>query len=57
MLKDQRLRQSQAYAEMTENALRSAKAVIVLWSPRFIVPRSVPAKAALEDWERRLALW
>lgn len=57
MLKDQRLRQSQAYAEMTENALRSAKAVIVLWSPRFIVPRSVLAKAALEDWERRLALW
>ena len=46
---DQSLRAGQAYDEVTEAALRGAKAVIVLWSPRSVVSRWVRAEATLAD--------
>lgn len=44
---DVALRSGQAYDEVTENALRSAKAVIVLWSERSVASRWVRAEATL----------
>ena len=36
---DATLRSGEAYDEVTEAALRGAKAVVVLWSPRSVVSR------------------
>lgn len=44
---DVSLRSGEAYDEVTENALRAAKAVIVLWSPRSSASRWVRAEATL----------
>nr|WP_137677120.1 AAA family ATPase [Parerythrobacter lutipelagi] len=44
---DVSLKAGQVYDEVTENALRSARAVIVLWSPRSAVSRWVRAEATL----------
>ena len=44
---DVSLRAGQVYDEVTENALRSARAVVVLWSPRSVVSRWVRAEATL----------
>ena len=38
---DTALRSGEAYDEVTEAALRGAKAVVVLWSPRSVVSASV----------------
>ena len=46
---DQTLRSGEAYDEVTEAALKSAKAVVVLWSPRSVVSRWVRAEATIAD--------
>ncbi len=46
---DTTLRVGEAYDEVTEAALRGAKAVVVLWSPRSVVSRWVRAEATLAD--------
>ena len=46
---DTALRSGEAYDEVTEAALRGAKAVVVLWSPRSVVSRWVRAEATLAD--------
>ena len=46
---DTALRSGEAYDEVTEAALRSAKAVVVLWSPRSVVSRWVRAEATIAD--------
>jgi len=51
---DQALRSGEAYDEVTEAALRGAKAVVVLWSPRSVVSRWVRAEATLADRNRTL---
>ncbi len=51
---DQTLRAGQTYDEVTEAALRGAKAVIVLWSPRSVVSRWVRAEATLADRNKTL---
>lgn len=51
---DQTLRAGQTYDEVTEAALRGAKAVIVLWSPRSVVSRWVRAEATLADRAKTL---
>ena len=51
---DQTLEAGQAYDEVTEAALRRARAVIVLWSPRSVVSRWVRAEATLADRARTL---
>nr|WP_275668369.1 TIR domain-containing protein [Parerythrobacter lutipelagi] len=44
---DATLKSGEAYDEVTEAALRSAKAVVVLWSPRSVVSRWVRAEATV----------
>jgi TolB-like protein len=46
---DTALRSGEAYDEVTEAALRRAKAVVVLWSPRSVVSRWVRAEATVAD--------
>jgi TolB-like protein/Tfp pilus assembly protein PilF len=46
---DVTLRSGDAYDEVTEAALRGAKAVVVLWSPRSVVSRWVRAEATIAD--------
>ena len=46
---DTALRSGEAYDEVTEAALREAKAVVVLWSPRSVVSRWVRAEATIAD--------
>jgi TolB-like protein len=51
---DTALRSGQAYDEVTENALRRARAVVVLWSPRSVVSRWVRSEATLADRNKTL---
>ena len=51
---DQTLRSGEAYDEVTEAALKSAKAVVVLWSPRSVVSRWVLAEATIADRNKTL---
>ncbi len=51
---DQTLRSGEAYDEVTENALHSARAVVVLWSPRSAVSRWVRAEATVADQNKTL---
>ncbi len=51
---DQALRSGEAYDEVTEAALRSARAVIVLWTPRSCVSRWVRAEATLAQRQNTL---
>ncbi len=51
---DTTLRAGEAYDEVTEAALRTAKAVVVLWSPRSVVSRWVRAEATLADRNKTL---
>ena len=46
---DATLRSGEAYDEVTEAALRGAKAVVVLWSPRSVASRWVRAEATIAD--------
>lgn len=46
---DQVLDSGQTYDEVTEAALRGAKAVVVLWSPRSVVSRWVRSEATIAD--------
>ena len=46
---DTALRSGEAYDEVTEAALRGAKAMVVLWSPRSVVSRWVRAEATIAD--------
>ncbi len=46
---DTALRSGETYDEVTEAALRGAKAVVVLWSPRSVVSRWVRAEATIAD--------
>jgi len=52
---DAALRSGEAFDEAIEAALRAAKAVIVLWSPRSVVSRWVRAEATLADRNKTLA--
>ncbi|HEV7632586.1 MAG TPA: TIR domain-containing protein [Steroidobacteraceae bacterium] len=51
---DVTLRSGEAYDEVTENALRAARAVVVLWSKKSVVSRWVRAEATLADRNRTL---
>jgi TolB-like protein/Flp pilus assembly protein TadD len=51
---DVTLRSGEAYDEVTEAALKSARAVVVLWSQRSVVSRWVRAEATLADRNRTL---
>ena len=51
---DVTLRSGEAYDEVTENALRRAGAVVVLWSQRSVVSRWVRAEATLADRTKTL---
>lgn len=51
---DTALRSGEAYDEVTEAALRGAKAVVVLWSPRSVVSRWVRAEATIADRQKTL---
>jgi TolB-like protein len=51
---DATLRSGEAYDEVTEAALKNAKAVVVLWSKKSVVSRWVRAEATLADRNRTL---
>ena len=51
---DTALRSGEAYDEVTEAALRGAKAVVVLWSPRSVQSRWVRSEATLADRNKTL---
>jgi TolB-like protein/Flp pilus assembly protein TadD len=51
---DATLRPGETFDEVTEAALREAKAVVVLWSPRSISSRWVRAEAAIADRNKTL---
>jgi TolB-like protein len=51
---DVTLRSGEAYDEVTEEALKTAKAVVVLWSKKSVVSRWVRAEATLADRNRTL---
>jgi TolB-like protein/Tfp pilus assembly protein PilF len=51
---DATLRSGEAYDQVTEEALRTAKAVVVLWSKKSAVSRWVRAEATLADRNRTL---
>jgi TolB-like protein len=51
---DATLRSGEAYDQVTEEALRTAKAVVVLWSTRSVESRWVRAEATLADRNRTL---
>lgn len=46
---DVTLRSGETYDEVTERALRQARAVVVLWSPRSVASRWVRAEATIAD--------
>jgi TolB-like protein len=52
---DVTLRSGDAYDAVTEDALRNAKAVVVLWSPRSVRSRWVRAEASIADENDTLA--
>ena len=51
---DTALKSGEAYDEVTETALRTAKAVVVLWSKKSVQSRWVRAEATLADRNRTL---
>jgi len=51
---DQTLRSGEAYDQVTEQALRTAKAVVVLWSKKSVDSRWVRAEATLADRQHTL---
>jgi TolB-like protein len=51
---DATLRSGEAYDEVTEQALRDAKAVVVLWSKKSVISRWVRAEATLADRNKTL---
>ena len=51
---DVTLRSGEAYDVVTENALKTARAVVVLWSPRSVVSRWVRAEATIGDRNKTL---
>ena len=51
---DVTLRSGEAYDEVTENALRDAKAVVVLWSKKSVASRWVRAEATLAERNKTL---
>src|SRR6516165_3648450 len=51
---DATLRSGETYDEVTEAALREAKAVVVLWSPRSVASRWVRAEAVIADRNKTL---
>eukprot|EP01035_Chromulina_nebulosa_P040811 gene40811-55163_t len=51
---DVTLKSGEAYDEVTENALKTARAVVVLWSPRSVVSRWVRAEATVADRNKTL---
>src|SRR6516165_7388770 len=51
---DATLRSGETYDEVTEAALRGAKAVVVLWSPRSVASRWVRAEATIAERNKTL---